>query len=72
MNPKERNRCAIQIRLVIGGQGGIMQEKELCAKANLLLADLDVARVDYQAADYAQDAYQTIKRHINHDLSLLS
>lgn len=67
----ERNRYATCLRMAAGVEGGAMQEKELCAKAALLLADLDVAKLDAQMADHPPGTFQNVKLHILHDLTLL-
>ena len=67
----ERDRCATCLRLASGARGGLMQEKELQAKSALLLADLDVARVDLQTIAYPPALLETIRLHILQDLKLL-
>ena len=67
----ERNRCATCLRRAVGLEGGIMQEKELCAKAALLLADLDAAKLDVRMGVQPPGAIQNLKLHILQDLALL-
>lgn len=70
-NVAERNRCISCLRLAVGVQGRIQPEQELCAKATLLRADLDVAKMDAQAVGVSPNLLPTLRLHILKDLTLL-
>ena len=68
----ERDRCASCLQLATGRQPGVMREKELFAKAALLLADLDPEKVPAGSTGYSPDVLQNIRLHILQDLAHLT
>ncbi len=70
-NTEKSKECAGRIRTAQGVQVGMLEEWNLDAKALLLLAGLDPARVDPQAVNYTPSRLQSLLTGITSDLELI-
>ena len=64
----ERNRCISCLRLAAGSKDATLHERQVIARAGILLADLDVGRVDATMADCSPQGYETLRLHVLADL----
>ena len=64
----ERNRCIACLRLAAGSKGATLHERQVIAKAMILLADLDVGRVDTTGMDDGPQRCQILLPHVVADL----
>ncbi len=62
---------ARRIRIAQGLSIGMLDEWDLDAKALLIIADLDPAKVDSQAVNHSPERLQSMKRSIERDLAVL-
>lgn len=68
---EKRNHCITALRLAAGATGGVVLEQELKARAAMLLADLDVARIDIPDPDFTSEHYTLLIQHINHEMGMV-
>lgn len=66
-----RNRCAISLRQAQGLDPAVQRQWYLDAKALLLLADLQVERVDREATNYEAGQLHLLLRELSHEMELL-
>lgn len=64
----ERNRCIACLRLAAGSKGATLHERQIIVQAMILLADLDVSRVDTTGMDDGLQRCQTLQPHVLADL----